>query len=180
MIYICKLPSDVTEGEVISLGLPFGKVTNLLMLKDKNQAFIEMNTQEAANTLSTITPRAAQKALQAVNSVQWGNLALATSTTAVNAGMAITGQRPVLRITVENFFYPVILDVVHQIFSKFGGTVLKIITFTKNNQFQALLQYANSVSAQHAKLSLDGQNITIPASRCTWTSPSSPAQSQVQ
>ena len=42
-----------------------------------------------------------------------------------------------------------------QIFSKFG-TVLKIITFTKNNQFQALLQYADPVSAQHAKLSLDG------------------------
>lgn len=38
-----------------------------------------------------------------------------------------------------------------QIFSKFG-TVLKIITFTKNNQFQALLQYADPVSAQHAKL----------------------------
>jgi hypothetical protein len=38
-----------------------------------------------------------------------------------------------------------------QIFSKFG-TVLKIITFTKNNQCQALLQYADPVSAQHAKL----------------------------
>ncbi|KAL1791594.1 polypyrimidine tract-binding protein 1 isoform X1, partial [Sigmodon hispidus] len=34
-----------------------------------------------------------------------------------------------------------------------------IITFTKNNQFQTLLQYADPVSAQHAKLSLDGQNI---------------------
>lgn len=47
----------------------------------------------------------------------------------------------VLRLTVP----------VWQIFSKFG-TVLKIITFTKNNQFQALLQYAEPVSAQHAKL----------------------------
>ena len=37
VIHIRKLPSDVTEGEVISLGLPFGKVTNLLMLKGKNQ-----------------------------------------------------------------------------------------------------------------------------------------------
>lgn len=38
-----------------------------------------------------------------------------------------------------------------QIFSKFG-TVLKIITFTKNNQFQALIQYADGMTAQHAKL----------------------------
>uniref|UniRef100_A0A3B3BKS6 Polypyrimidine tract binding protein 1 n=1 Tax=Oryzias melastigma TaxID=30732 RepID=A0A3B3BKS6_ORYME len=44
------------------------------------------------------------------------------------------------------------------IFSKFG-TVLRIIVFTKNNQFQALLQYAEGASAQAAKVSLDGQNI---------------------
>uniref|UniRef100_A0A5F5PM08 Polypyrimidine tract-binding protein 1 n=1 Tax=Equus caballus TaxID=9796 RepID=A0A5F5PM08_HORSE len=215
VIHIRKLPNDVTEGEVISLGLPFGKVTNLLMLKGKNQAFIEMNTEEAANTmvnyytsvtpvlrgqpiyiqfsnhkelktdsspnqavrpggggrgragglgvgpgtrLTAVPPQRAQAALQAVNSVQSGNLALAASAAAVDAGMAMAGQSPVLRIIVENLFYPVTLDVLHQIFSKFG-TVLKIITFTKNNQFQALLQYAEPVSAQHAKLSLDGQNI---------------------
>ncbi|XP_051698253.1 polypyrimidine tract-binding protein 1 isoform X3 [Oryctolagus cuniculus] len=187
VIHVRKLPGDVTEGEVISLGLPFGKVTNLLMLKGKNQAFIEMNTEEAANTMvnyyTSVTPvlrgqpiyiqfsnhkelktdsspnqARAQAALQAVNSVQSGNLALAASAAAVDAGMAMAGQSPVLRIIVENLFYPVTLDVLHQIFSKFG-TVLKIITFTKNNQFQALLQYAEPVSAQHAKLSLDGQNI---------------------
>ncbi|PIN99584.1 hypothetical protein AB205_0006100 [Aquarana catesbeiana] len=55
-------------------------------------------------------------------------------------------------------YYPVTLDVLHQIFSKFG-TVLKIITFTKNNQFQALLQYGDPANAQQAKLALDGQNI---------------------
>ncbi|XP_070092480.1 polypyrimidine tract-binding protein 1-like [Equus caballus] len=187
VIHIRKLPSDVTEGEVISLGLPFGKITNLLMLKGKNQAFIEMNTEEAANTMvnysTSVTPvlrsqpiyiqfsnykelktdsspnqARAQAALQAVNSVQSGNLALTASAAVVDAGMAMAGQSPVLKIIVENLFYPVTLDVLHQIFSKFG-TVLKIITFTRNNQFQALLQYAEPVSAQHAKLSLDGQNV---------------------
>lgn len=38
-----------------------------------------------------------------------------------------------------------------QIFSKFG-TVLRIIVFTKNSQFQALLQYSDGASAQTAKL----------------------------
>ncbi|KFO91863.1 Polypyrimidine tract-binding protein 1, partial [Buceros rhinoceros silvestris] len=194
VIHVRKLPSDVTEAEVISLGLPFGKVTNLLMLKGKNQAFIEMNTEEVANTMvnyyTTVTPilrsqpiyiqfsnhkelktdnspnqvvgclvlQRAMAALQAVNSVQSGSLQLSAPVAAVDAGMAVAGQSPVLRIIVENLFYPVTLDVLHQIFSKFG-TVLKIITFTKNNQFQALLQHADPVSAQHAKLSLDGQNI---------------------
>ncbi|KAM9331509.1 polypyrimidine tract-binding protein 1 [Gastrophryne carolinensis] len=187
VIHVRKLPGDVTEAEVISLGLPFGKVTNLLMLKGKNQAFIEMNTEEAANTMvnyfATVTPvlrsqpiyiqfsnhkelktdnspnqARAQAALQAVNSVQSGNVALSATAAAADAGMALSGQSPVLRIIVENLFYPVTLDVLHQIFSKFG-TVLKIITFTKNSQFQALLQYSDPVSAQHAKLALDGQNI---------------------
>ncbi|XP_058714482.1 polypyrimidine tract-binding protein 1 isoform X6 [Poecile atricapillus] len=187
VIHVRKLPSDVTEAEVISLGLPFGKVTNLLMLKGKNQAFIEMNTEETANTMvnyyTTVTPvlrsqpiyiqfsnhkelktdnspnqARAQAALQAVTQVQAGAVALAATAAAVDAGMAMAGQSPVLRIIVENLFYPVTLDVLHQIFSKFG-TVLKIITFTKNHQFQALLQYADPMSSQHAKLSLDGQNI---------------------
>ncbi|KAF4789906.1 Polypyrimidine tract-binding protein 1 [Turdus rufiventris] len=187
VIHVRKLPSDVTEAEVISLGLPFGKVTNLLMLKGKNQAFIEMNTEETANTMvnyyTTVTPvlrsqpiyiqfsnhkelktdsspnqARAQAALQAVTQVQAGAVALAATAAAVDAGMAMAGQSPVLRIIVENLFYPVTLDVLHQIFSKFGA-VLKIITFTKNHQFQALLQYGDPMSAQHAKLSLDGQNI---------------------
>lgn len=171
VIHVRKLPSDVTEGEVISLGLPFGKVTNLLMLKGKNQAFIEMNTEEAANTmvnyytsvapvlrgqpiyiqfsnhkelktdsspnqavrlqgkwvgglapclspgsqLMMVHPQRAQAALQAVNSVQSGNLALGASAAAVDAGMAMAGQSPVLRIIVENLFYPVTLDVLHQV-----------------------------------------------------------------
>ncbi|CAI9602556.1 unnamed protein product [Staurois parvus] len=187
VIHVRQLPGDVTEAEVISLGLPFGKVTNLLMLKGKNQAFLEMNTEEAANTMvnyfATVTPvlrsqpiyiqfsnhkelktdnspnqARAQAALLAVNSVQSGNVALSATAAAVDAGMAISGQSPVLRIIVENLFYPVTLDVLQQIFSKFG-TVLKIITFTKNNQFQALLQYSDPMCAQHAKLALDGQNI---------------------
>lgn len=172
--------------------------------------------------LKAVPLQRAQAALQAVNSVQSGNLALAASAAAVDAGMAMAGQSPVLRIIVENLFYPVTLDVLHQvrgalgwaaaggvagaeaddssrqIFSKFG-TVLKIITFTKNNQFQALLQYAEPVSAQHAKLvsgppdaarpgvpapqpltafprsRWTGRTSTTPAARSASTSPSSPA-----
>ncbi|KAM5173838.1 retroelement silencing factor 1 isoform 2-T11 [Callospermophilus lateralis] len=100
-------------------------------------------------------PAQAELALQAGNSVHSANL---TSATAVDAGMTIAGHSPVLRIIIENVFFPVTLDVLHQTFSKFG-TVLKIIKFISNNQSQALLQYADPVSAQQAKLSLNRQNI---------------------
>ncbi|XP_075038432.1 polypyrimidine tract-binding protein 2 [Mixophyes fleayi] len=184
VLHIRKLPGEVTETEVIALGLPFGKVTNILMLKGKNQAFLEMATEEAAATMvnyyTSMTPhlrnqpiyiqysnhkelktdsalnQRAQAVLQAVSAVQATN-----STVGSTAGSETTvtsAQSPVLRIIIDNMYYPVTLDVLHQIFSKFG-TVLKIITFTKNNQFQALLQYGDPTNAQQAKLALDGQNI---------------------
>ncbi len=37
VLHIRKLPNDVSETEIIALGLPFGKVTNILTLKGKNQ-----------------------------------------------------------------------------------------------------------------------------------------------
>uniref|UniRef100_A0A8C7D5J8 Polypyrimidine tract binding protein 1b n=1 Tax=Oncorhynchus kisutch TaxID=8019 RepID=A0A8C7D5J8_ONCKI len=183
VIHMRKLPDDINEAEVISLGLSFGKVTNLLMLKGKNQAFVEMNTEDAAQAMvsyyASVTPVIrnhpiflqysnhqelktdnspnqvrAQAALQAVNVLQTGGMPMA----GVDASAGMSGASPVLRVIVENLFYPVTLDVLHQIFSKFGA-VLKIITFTKNNQFQALLQYSDGLTAQHTKLSLDGQNI---------------------
>ncbi|NXL42682.1 PTBP2 protein, partial [Podilymbus podiceps] len=184
VLHIRKLPGEVTETEVIALGLPFGKVTNILMLKGKNQAFLELATEEAAITMvnyySAVTPhlrnqpiyiqysnhkelktdntlnQRAQAVLQAVTAVQATNAPI--SGTTVSESAVTPAQSPVLRIIIDNMYYPVTLDVLHQIFSKFGA-VLKIITFTKNNQFQALLQFGDPVNAQQAKLALDGQNI---------------------
>merc|ERR1711983_306401 len=68
------------------------------------------------------------------------------------------GPNTVLRVIVEHMGYPVTLDVIFQIFSRVGK-VMKIVTFTKNNTFQALIQYPDVITAQAAKLSLDGQNI---------------------
>ncbi|CAB1349994.1 unnamed protein product [Coregonus sp. 'balchen'] len=176
VLHIRKLPNETSESEVIALGLPFGKVTNILTLKGKNQAFLELGTEEAAITMvnyySTVTPHVrnvpvfiqysnhkelktdsgnqrAQAVLQAVSAVQGGGTPTSDLTEA---------SSPVLRIIIDNMFYPVTLDVLQQIFSKFG-TVMKIITFTKNNQFQALLQFNDPPTAQQAKVALDGQNI---------------------
>ncbi|XP_051941510.1 polypyrimidine tract-binding protein 1a isoform X6 [Hippocampus zosterae] len=187
VVHLRKLPSDINEAEVIGLGLPFGKVTNLLMLKGKNQAFLELNSEECAQTMVSyylsVTPVIrnhpiymqysthkelktdnspnqvrAQAALQAVNALHGGGGIAGMAIAADASGLVgAAAQSPVLRVIVENLFYPVTLDVLHQIFSKFG-TVLKIITFTKNNQFQALIQYADAMMAHNAKC-LDGQNI---------------------
>ncbi|XP_038172753.1 polypyrimidine tract-binding protein 1-like [Arvicola amphibius] len=189
VIHIHRLPSDVTEREVLCLALPFGKVSNLLFLKSKNQAFMEMSTEEAANTMVNYYTWVApvlrgqpvhmqfssykelkvsrshdqasalwQAGLPVENSDQAGDLASAALAAAVDTGTVVGTHSPVLRILVENYFYRVTLEVLHQLFSRFG-TVLKIIIYSKDSRFQVLLQYANTLSAQRAKLFLDGQNI---------------------
>lgn len=37
VIHIRNISSEVSEGEIVHLGAPFGRVTNVLVLKGKNQ-----------------------------------------------------------------------------------------------------------------------------------------------
>lgn len=57
------------------------------------------------------------------------------ATNATNAQGNASGPNTVLRVIVESLLYPVSLEILHQIFQRFGK-VLKIVTFTKNNSFQ--------------------------------------------
>lgn len=51
VIHIRNIPSDVSESDIIHLGLPFGRVTNVLVLKGKNQAFLEMGDETSATSM---------------------------------------------------------------------------------------------------------------------------------
>jgi len=51
VLHLRNLPDGVTEKEVVLLGVPFGRVANILLLKQKNQAFLEMGDASAASSL---------------------------------------------------------------------------------------------------------------------------------
>ncbi|XP_068178821.1 RNA-binding protein 20 isoform X2 [Antennarius striatus] len=52
VIHICNLPEgSCTENDVINLGLPFGKVTNYILMRSTHQAFLEMAYNEAAQAM---------------------------------------------------------------------------------------------------------------------------------
>ncbi|XP_041265637.1 polypyrimidine tract-binding protein 3-like isoform X5 [Onychostruthus taczanowskii] len=120
VIHIRQIPDGVTEAEVISLGVPFGKVTNVLMLRGKGQAFLEMASIDAAVSM--------------VNCY-----ALAT---------------PLLHNQ------PVYMQYSHYKELRIDNQPNQaIVMFHKNNQFQALLQYADAMNAYYAKMALDGHCI---------------------
>uniref|UniRef100_A0AAV2KZ09 RRM domain-containing protein n=1 Tax=Knipowitschia caucasica TaxID=637954 RepID=A0AAV2KZ09_KNICA len=176
VLHIRRLPSDVTEADVIALGLHFGDVSNLLMLKAKNQAFLEMSSEEVAQNMvgyfSNVLPVVRNQPVH----IQFSNHKELKTDNSPNQERAQAALRAlssshlepmappsssVLRVVVENMVCApgaVTMDTLYQVFSKFG-TILRIIVFTKNSQFQALLQYSDGQAAQAAKVLLDGQNL---------------------
>eukprot|EP00118_Oscarella_pearsei_P010295 m.62653 g.62653 ORF g.62653 m.62653 type:complete len:634 (+) comp35095_c0_seq1:207-2108(+) len=66
--------------------------------------------------------------------------------------------KPILCIIMENLKMPISLDLLHSLFSNFGD-VLRIVTFFRNNQHHALLEYSDASMASAAKTALNGQYI---------------------
>lgn len=165
---------DASELEIVQFGLTFGKITNVLNLRKKNQAFLEFDSIEHAQAMTDyfssipILLNGRQIFVQFSNhqelktdpnnaNNQQAQAALQSATLLQEIGRT-GGPNCVLRAVVSNVIYPVNVDTFHQIFSKFG-VVLKIITFTKNDKFQGLIQMKDATTAQSAKLNLSGQNI---------------------
>ncbi|KFV68603.1 Polypyrimidine tract-binding protein 3, partial [Dryobates pubescens] len=185
VLYLCHIPNHVTDAEIISLGLPFGRVTNVMLLKGRHQAFLEMASGEAAvNMMQYYTSVMPVLGGQPVH-IQLSNhkelqtsylfvsilfpfsrygsrAARSRNWAAAGAGAAGGGRNPtrtpVIRIIVENAFYPITLEMLYQFFSKYGY-ILRILIFTRHNRFQVLLEYSSPVSASYAKRFLNGQNL---------------------
>ena len=174
VVHLRNIPTQLTENEIIYLGLAFGPIKNVLFLRSKNQAFLEFerleDSQQMCSHFQTTQATFGGKKIF----VQFSNHAeLNTDPSNSNNLMAQTalaeacslhkasrvgGKNTVLRASILNMIYPVTLDVLQQIFSKFGP-VLKCITFNKNEKFQVLIQMHTSTAAQNAKLALHNQNI---------------------
>ncbi|CAF0727991.1 unnamed protein product [Adineta ricciae] len=165
---------EASDLEVVQLGLPFGRVTNFLNLRKKAQAFLEFDLTDSAKQMVDYFSSAPamlngrQIFAQFSNhgelrtdptnrTNQQAHVALAQATDLYETAQK-GGPNCVLRISIMNMLYPVTIDVLYQIFGKFG-TILKIITFTKNDKFQALIQTKDPNGAAQAKLQLHGQNI---------------------
>uniref|UniRef100_UPI00358E58F2 polypyrimidine tract-binding protein 2-like n=1 Tax=Myxine glutinosa TaxID=7769 RepID=UPI00358E58F2 len=172
VLHIRKLPEHATEAEVVTLALHFGRITNVLMLKGKSQAFLEMATLDAAIAAVSFYKAAAPvlrrqpvylqySTYQELHTDGFGNQKAQAALSALNSGDLSGISIPpsaILHIIVDNLLYPISLEVLHQLFSKYG-TVLKVIIFNKNNLFQSLVQFADAAVAMQAKMMLDAQNI---------------------
>lgn len=51
VLHCRNIPIDITEQELVAFASHFGRVTNVLILKGKSQAFIQMESERAAEEL---------------------------------------------------------------------------------------------------------------------------------
>lgn len=157
VLHIRGLPGDVTESEVAALGQPFGSVANVILTRNKNQSLLEMSDLSSAQMMVDYYSK--QPAFVRSNAVfiQYSNHSQ-LKLEADGQSLSMDSARCILHVIIDNMMYPVTVEMLNQIFSVYG-TVLRIVTFNKNNSFQALIQYSDTAGAHKGKLSLNGHNI---------------------
>ncbi|EER09567.1 polypyrimidine tract binding protein, putative [Perkinsus marinus ATCC 50983] len=154
VLYVRNVPESVTEQDIIAYCLTFGRVVNILLLRDKRHGFIEFEDESSA--IKCYTYYNANPLLITGHRLEF----------AFSGRSEITARRDpdsnppnrILLFTITNLVYPVTVDVISQVMNKFGG-LEKVIVFNRGNAVQALVQLADVDTANVAKEQLDGQNI---------------------
>lgn len=167
VIHLRNLNTYVTEQEIIELGSRFGLITNVLILKNKTvQAFLELEYEQSAvdmvNYYNSL-PSPFQLHQRTIY-VQYSSHKKMKTESQPDTGHLIqfvdngTPCGTILHINIENMTHPTSMDTLANIFKK-HGSIQKIVTFTKNNVFQALVEYGSSNAAKYARQVLHGKNI---------------------
>ncbi|KAH7815940.1 putative RNA recognition domain containing protein,expressed [Monocercomonoides exilis] len=159
VVHIRNVSSGITQGDLTDLCSKYGAISNILMLKAKNQALVQF--QDVSGAINFIT--ACSKYAPSIRSVpiypQFSN----HSEIRIPAPPAGTESSRILLCTIQNPFYSITVDVLNTIMSPYDtdprGTVEKIVIFQKTAGLQALVQFSNADCAARAKTALDGKNI---------------------
>ncbi|CAH0486981.1 unnamed protein product [Peronospora farinosa] len=209
VVFVCGLPADCLESELLALCCPFAVVEKCLMIPQKRQAFVQLPDVTSAANLVTfyqtrealirdkkvffeisnrdeiimrqeneapsyqqqqqqqVPPRGAP--YQQSQSMQYTPLRDPPPFGADGGGhrgtighdgprRGIGPPNQILMASVSKIEYDVTVDVLQQVFQKFGN-VEKIVTFWKDNEFKALIQMESVDQAQAAQSALDGRDI---------------------
>eukprot|EP00126_Sphaerothecum_destruens_P000284 Sdes_comp10335_c0_seq1m1979 len=166
VLHIRNLPNHISKQDILNLLQSFSTPLHIILLPGKGQALIEMNSISAASDLiqhfQNHPPVLQNRPIYFQFSKRKEILSTQQNSHAgndLNLNSSIN-QEPcnILLVSVHNMIYPITIDILHSLFSKFGF-VEKIITFKKKNIFQAMIQFSNVSNAQDALRSLNHQSI---------------------
>lgn len=152
VVHVRGLSPEVTAEELKAVLCAFGHVVSLLQVKNKGQAFVEMESVAASTALVNYY---ASVPLQLHGQNVYFQFSKRSEVTQPNT---VQGDNTILLVSVLNMMYPITIDVLHRVFKKYGS-ISKIVIFTKSAGFQALIEFEDPTAASVARQALNGQNI---------------------
>lgn len=168
VLHVRNLPTRVSEDELRAIAQPFGAVARILVLHNKLQAFVQMETIEQSSHM--IEALNANQALIRGQRVyfQFSNrkeieLPSTQQTVSRDAKPQLgSGRSPpnsilIVSIRNTNLRGPT-LENLHYIFHQYGS-VLKIVTFMKSGIFKALVQMGSVEEGVLALSNLDNRDL---------------------
>eukprot|EP00002_Diphylleia_rotans_P010899 TRINITY_DN2156_c0_g1_i1.p1 TRINITY_DN2156_c0_g1~~TRINITY_DN2156_c0_g1_i1.p1 ORF type:complete len:477 (+),score=107.14 TRINITY_DN2156_c0_g1_i1:70-1500(+) len=159
VVHIRHVDPEANKQDLQALCAPFGNVERVVLTRSKNQALVQFTDLHSA-----------------FNFIQWSMsqplvIKNQTAIAQYSTFQDLTGEdRPpkaakeaappntILLATVVNPAYSITVDVINQVFSRFG-LITKVIIFQKSAGLQVLLQFQEIESAIQAQRSLNGLNI---------------------
>lgn len=165
VLHVRGIPNMTTEAELSALVAPFGGASKVFILPQKHQAFVQMDSVEAANAvlqqleLSQPSIRSKEIYFQFSSRQEVSASGIGGVGGTVPPPMTDGGEpNSILLISVTNVTLPVTMDNVVQVCKPYGQ-VLRVISFPKGLDFQALVQMQDAAQAASAKMYLDGKDM---------------------
>lgn len=161
VLHFRNVTSEVTQQDLQTLAAPFGRVENIVMLRNKNQALLQMETLQGAIDLVNTYPSGYTEVAGRRVYVKYSRHSELKEKT--------TNKGPILLVSMSNPHYdirsviPITADFLYQVFNPYGR-VLKIVVVSKqttDGRTQALVQFDNVITAEQAKAILQGQNVYV-------------------
>ncbi|EPY36210.1 putative RNA-binding protein [Strigomonas culicis] len=165
VVHMRNVTPDVTQLSIQTLAQNFGKIKHVVMLRQMNQALVEMETTKSAQELVDFfkTPGYAEIDGRRVY-VRYSNHKNLTATHHTSRTLLVSMFNTEYDVSSAANITP---EIVYRIFVNYG-TVERIVVLPKNessqwnhNRLQALVQFDTKETAENVKNTLQGQPVTL-------------------
>jgi hnRNP-L/PTB/hephaestus splicing factor len=165
VIHFSSVNQKISQTDIIGVCQEFGKLSNIVMMKNKSQALVEFvdlaDSIAFINNYTNYYPTIRGIVVYPSYSL---HQELISSTNNIAASIQNTSPpSPVLLISILNPLYPITVEVLCQIFNQYnGGQVEKIIIFNStkgSGNLQALIKFSSEENATNGREALQGKNI---------------------
>eukprot|EP00667_Euglena_gracilis_P002828 EG_transcript_2834 len=153
------LPNDCSETDLEAFSCQFGSIQSVLKVHGRDYAFVEFDSPASAAACLTFCHSNSPNIKGSVVDAQYSSRRRVIKTTHPVTQVKLFRASPVLLVTLTTCPQMIDCDVLFQIFSQFGGHVLRVIIFDKAGHTQALIEMGSIQDAIAAKQALDGQSL---------------------